>query len=139
MHVDRTIKLKKGKRYSRENSVSPLARRSSCQTLYRVNCRLFHVGHVRQRSGIIGPCSSPVGPFASSLASTVLYVHADNRVLQRCVYTVCASSSLCPIRRRDAVSAVTRAGPRCTVPSPLECLRTRSRPLFNNVPPTCCV
>jgi len=52
-------KIEKGEAvHPREQRASSRAPLPSRRTLYRVNCRLFRVGRVRQHSGIIGLRSS---------------------------------------------------------------------------------
>jgi len=123
------IKLKKGKRFTRENSVPPPPPPSSSrQTLYRVNCRLFRVGRVRQRSGVIGPCTSllcsarspPPLPGTADVRTPIIldgvYVYRYSMVPWCVCVCVCVCMCVCvgrgPIGREVAASVVSRAGAR---------------------------
>lgn len=121
----------------------------SRQTLYRVNCRLFRVGYVRQRSGVIGPRTSlpdsapltpspprPPPPLPGTVDVRTPMVLDDvctpvYRGVVVCVVCVCVCIGRGPIGRGVAASVVSRAGARARVsPFFLPLRRLSPRVLF---------
>lgn len=109
----------------------------SRQTLYRVNCRLFRVGYVRQRSGVIGPRTSlpdsaPLTPSPPRPPPPLpgLSTYAHRWYLTMCAHRCTVASCVCVCVHRSR-SNRTRSCSQCRIASGRE---SASFALFS--PPT---